>query len=98
ETYANKHLLIIGGTGFLGKVWWSLLLDRLPNVGKLYLVVRPRPNVSSSERFWSEIAPHPCLAPLRQRYDEEYEAFLRSKLVPIEGDVTQPCCGLDSHL
>lgn len=98
QTYNGKRLLVIGGTGFLGKVWWSLLLDRFPEVEKLYLVVRPRPNVSSSDRFWREIAPHPCLAPLERRYGQEYEAFLRRKLVPIEGDITQPFCGITPAL
>ena len=23
----GKSLLIVGGTGFLGKVWWAMLLD-----------------------------------------------------------------------
>src|SRR5690606_4888540 len=32
ELYDGKRLVVIGGTGFLGKVWWSLLLDRLPEI------------------------------------------------------------------
>jgi long-chain acyl-CoA synthetase len=98
ELYANKRLVVIGGTGFLGKVWWSLLLDRVPGIGRIYLVVRPKPGVSSSERFWKEIAPHPCLEPLRRHHGEQYDAFLRDKVVPVDGDITQPFCGLHEPL
>lgn len=98
DLYAGKRLIVIGGTGFLGKVWWSLLLDRLPEVGKLYLVVRPKPNMSSTERFWKEIAPHPCLEPLRVRHGSGYRAFLEDKVIPVDGDITQAYCGLNEAL
>lgn len=98
ELYANKRIVVIGGTGFLGKVWWSLLLDRLPVIERIYLVVRPKPGISSNERFWREIAPHPCLEPLRARYGDGYEAFLSDKVVPVDGDITQPFCGLPAPL
>ncbi len=98
ELYQNKRLVVIGGTGFLGKVWWSLLLDRLPAIDKLYLVVRAKPNMGSTERFWKEIAPHPCLKPLRDRYGDQYRTFLESKVIPIDGDITQPFCGLNEEL
>lgn len=98
ELYAQKRLIVIGGTGFLGKVWWSLLLDRLPVIDKLYLVVRPKPTMSSTERFWKEIAPHPSLKPLQDRHGAEYRAFLESKVVPVDGDITQPYCGISAAL
>jgi long-chain acyl-CoA synthetase len=98
DLYASKRLVVIGGTGFLGKVWWSLLLDRLPEIGKLYLVVRPKPQMTSTERFWKEIAPHPCLKPLQDRYGADYRAFLEDKVIPVDGDITQPYCGLDETL
>lgn len=98
ELYTNKRLVVIGGTGFLGKVWWSLLLDRLPEIGRIYLVVRAKPKMSSNDRFWQEIAPHPCLQPLRDRYGDAYHDFLSSKVVPVDGDITQSFCGLTEDL
>lgn len=98
ELYDGKRLVVIGGTGFLGKVWWSLLLDRLPEIGKVFLVVRPKSGATSEQRFWNEIAPHPCLQPLQERYGTDYETFLRSKVVPVDGDITQPFCGLSESL
>ena len=29
---AGKRLCVVGGTGFLGKVWVSMLLDRFPDL------------------------------------------------------------------
>lgn len=98
ELFANKRLVVIGGTGFLGKVWWSLLLDRFPEIGKIYLVVRAKPKMTSAERFWKEIAPHPSLQPLQEKYGQGYEAFIKEKVIPVDGDITQPFCGLSEDL
>ena len=38
----GARLVVLGGTGFLGKVFWSMLLDRYPGVGRIYLLVRPK--------------------------------------------------------
>jgi hypothetical protein len=40
ETFHGKNVLITGGTGFLGKVIVEKLLRCVPNVGKIFLLVR----------------------------------------------------------
>ncbi len=40
ETLAGKHILLIGATGFIGKVWLASLLKDLPDIGRIYLLVR----------------------------------------------------------
>ena len=59
KTLAGKNLIVVGTTGFLGKVYLAMLLDRYPEIGTLYTVVRARKTVTSEERWWSEIAPSP---------------------------------------
>jgi len=27
---------VVGGTGFLGKVWWAFLLSRFPDIERIY--------------------------------------------------------------
>ena len=99
RTLGGAHIVILGGTGFLGKVFWSMLLDRYPDIGRIYLVVRPKPDGTSPEgRFWSDIATSEALGPLRRAYGDRFEAFLRKKIVPIDGDMGRARCGLDDGL
>ena len=51
----GARLVVLGGTGFLGKVFWSMLLDRYPGVGRIYLVVRPKHGGTPESRFWAEV-------------------------------------------
>jgi long-chain acyl-CoA synthetase len=96
-TLAGKDLIVIGATGFLGKVCLAMLLHRYPGVGRLYTVVRSRKAVTSEERWWSEIAPSPVFDPLRQQH-ANLDAFFKEKIVPIDGDVTRPLLGIDKAL
>src|SRR5215472_12987853 len=40
ETLAGRHILLIGVTGFIGKVWLVDLLEKIPNIGKITLLIR----------------------------------------------------------
>lgn len=42
EFYRGRHLLITGATGFMGKVLVEKLLHSCPDIGTLYLLVRPK--------------------------------------------------------
>lgn len=94
----GANLLILGGTGFLGKIFWIMLLHRYPEVGRIYLLVRKSKTKTSEQRFWSEIATNEAFDPLRQQHGEGFEAFLKEKIVPIDGDVGLPLCGIDEAL
>ncbi len=91
----GARLLVVGGTGFLGKVWLSLLLHRFPEVEHVYLVVRAKGGLDSEERFWSEIAPSAVFDPLREQHPgAAFEEFLRSRITAIPGDVSRPMGGV----
>jgi long-chain acyl-CoA synthetase len=94
----GARLVVIGGTGFLGKIFWSMLLDRYPNVGRIFLVVRPKNGASPSDRFWGEVAGTEPVAPLKRAHNGGFEAFLRDKVVPVDGDMGRPLCGIDEAL
>lgn len=94
----GSRLVVLGGTGFLGKIFWAMLLDRYPNVGSIFLVVRPKGSGTPEARFWSETAASEVLEPLRKAHGSGFEAFLREKVVPIDGDMGRPLCGLDEAL
>jgi long-chain acyl-CoA synthetase len=93
--FEGARLLVLGGTGFLGKIFWIMLLDRFPEVGKIFLLVRSSKKQTSEERFWAEVATSEAMLPLREKYKDGFEAFLREKIVPIDGDVSRKKCGID---
>ncbi len=97
--FAGKRLIVVGGTGFLGKVWLSMILHRFPELGHIWLLVRPKGDQTPEERFWSTIAPSEVFEPLRERYPGgAFEDFLREKITPIAGDVVHPMLGFDEAL
>ena len=69
-----------------------MLLYRFPELGRVYLLVRSSPEA----RFYGTIAKSEPFRPIRDKYGEGYEAFLREKVVPIDGDVGKPLCGIDA--
>jgi len=92
----GRHLFLLGGTGFLGKVTLSMLLDRTPEIGRIYVMVRsPGAGANSEHRFWNSVLQSPPFQPLRDRHGAGLTEFIRSKLVIVDGDVTQPDLGLD---
>jgi long-chain acyl-CoA synthetase len=95
EIYKDKKIFFIGGTGFVGKVTLSMLLHNFPDVGKIYVTVRARDKQESLNRFWGSVVPSPTFDPLRDKYGDKFEDFIREKLVPVNGDVGSEFLGMD---
>src|ERR1700676_5185419 len=51
ETLAGKHLLLIGVTGFIGKVWLVDLLEKIPEIRKVTLLIRRNRTTTGQRRF-----------------------------------------------
>ncbi len=51
ETLAERHILLIGVTGFIGKVWLVDLLEKIPTIGKITLLIRRNRTTSAQRRF-----------------------------------------------
>src|SRR5690606_638886 len=98
HVFSQKNLIVVGGTGFLGKVWLSLILDRFPDIGQIYLVVRPKGDLSSEERFHKKVLTSEVFVPLRQKYGDDFESFISEKVTPIAGDISVPLCGTTPQL
>lgn len=93
-TLAGKRILVTGATGFVGKVTLTLLLHRYPEVGRVFVLVRPGTGGSAEARFFDKVvASHP-FDPLRLELGDRFDAFLREKCVPIAGDVSDPLLGV----
>jgi len=97
ETLAGKHLLLIGVTGFIGKVWLVDLLEKIPNIGKVTLLIRRNRTTSAQRRFEKIVEESPTFDVLQDRYGAKLAAFLREKVEVVEGDVSQHGLGLDKE-
>jgi thioester reductase-like protein len=97
ESLKGKEVLLIGGTGFIGKVWLANLLADLPEIGKVYLLIRRSRSMTPWQRFVRILEASPVFDPLFERYGNTFEKFLGERIEVVEGDVTQPRLGLDAE-
>ncbi|MGA9413233.1 MAG: SDR family oxidoreductase, partial [Terriglobales bacterium] len=95
KALGGKHVMLIGVTGFIGKVWLANTLMDLPEIGKLYLLIRRQKSNPAQTRFEKMIEGAPVFDPLFEKYDNRLGALLAEKIEVVEGDVSQPGLGLD---
>src|SRR6202521_4698078 len=95
DTLANRHILLVGVTGFIGKVWLVDLLENVSNIGKITLLIRRNRTTSAQRRFEKIIEESPAFDTLQARHGRQLGAFLREKVEVVEGDVSLPGLGLD---
>jgi thioester reductase-like protein len=94
HAFAAKHVMLIGVTGFIGKVWLANTLLDLPNVKRIYLLIRRQKSNPAERRFEKLVEDSPVFDPLFERYGARLDDFLREKIEIVEGDVSQPDLGL----
>jgi len=95
EALAGRHILLIGVTGFIGKVWLVDLLENIPAIGRITLLIRRNRTTSAQRRFERIVEESPALDTLHERHGLKLGAFLKEKIEVVEGDVSQPGLGLD---
>ena len=95
ETLAGRHILLIGVTGFIGKVWLVDLLEKIPNIGRITLLIRRNRTTSALRRFEKIVEESPAFDPLQELHGGKLGAFLNEKVEVVEGDVSLPGLGLD---
>jgi thioester reductase-like protein len=91
---AGKHVMLIGVTGFIGKVWLVNMLMDLPEIGRIYLLIRRQKSNPAQHRFEKLVEDSPVFDPLYKRYGVGLARFLRERVEVVEGDVSQPELGL----
>ncbi len=94
ETLRGKQILLVGVTGFIGKVWLVNLLSDLPDIGKVYLLIRRQRSVTAQRRFEKMVEESPAFDALHKRYGDDLARFLGERIEVVEGDVSQPNLGL----
>ena len=95
QALRGKRILLVGVTGFIAKVWLEHLLSQVPDIGKIYLLVRRQRTNTARRRFEKIVEGSPVFDRLEVRYGKNLSAFLSEKIEVVEGDVSQPGLGLD---
>jgi hypothetical protein len=90
----GKHILLIGGTGFIGKVWLANLLTDVPDVGRVYLLIRGHRTATALQRFQRIIEESPVFDQLAAQHDDGLADFLRKRVEVLSGDASKPNLGL----
>ncbi len=93
-TLRGKQILLIGGTGFIGKVWLANLLTELPEIGRIHLLIRGHRTATPLERFERMVSESPVFDRLAERHGDRFADFLRERVEVVAGDASKPGLGL----
>jgi long-chain acyl-CoA synthetase len=96
QTFAGKHVLLTGASGFVGKVWLAMMLERAPDVARIYVLLRSKSLLPARERFEKIVNTSPVFGPLHERLGARLSQFIADKVEVIEGDLCAPDLSLDA--
>lgn len=94
DSMTGKNVMLIGFTGFIGKVWLVKLLQEVPDIGKVYLLIRRQRSVTAQRRFEKIASESPVFDKLHEIHGDDFSKFLAEKIEVVEGDVSLPGLGL----
>lgn len=94
EALAGRHLVLTGATGFVGKVYLSLLLSRVPQIGRVTLLARRGRFASAADRLAHIFDTSPALRPVRALAGADLAGWLDARVEVLDADLCAPACGL----
>jgi nucleoside-diphosphate-sugar epimerase len=99
QFYAGRTILLTGGTGFVGQGLVAKILRDLPQVRRLYLLLRPRrlPDgamIAAAQRLDDDLFAADVMARFR-REDPQGFAAARARTRALDFDMSAPDLGLD---
>jgi len=95
EKLSGRNFFITGVTGFLGKIILEKLLRSIPDIGTIYLLIRPKKDISSSERL-SRLIKSRVFNRLRGER-KDFEEYAIQHLRVIGGDVAIDKLGMSDE-
>ncbi len=98
DFFRDKTILITGGPGFLGRILVAKILTALPDIRKIYLLIRPRTesngSICSAEERLEEFFSLSVFEKLREIHGPQFDSWIREKVFAVEGDLTYERLGL----
>ena len=100
DFFRGKILFVTGGTAFLGQPMVAKILTTLPDVEKIYLLIRSRTDTagkhtSAQERLENELLTSDVFASLRHLHGANFDAWAKQKLTAVEGELTHEHLGFN---
>lgn len=89
DYFGGRNVFITGGTGFVGKVLIEKLLYEFRNIGKIYIMLRPKAGRPIRKRL-DEMIEGAVFERVRKECPQQFD-----KLHPIAGDVGFPGLGIN---
>ncbi|XP_073831838.1 putative fatty acyl-CoA reductase CG5065 [Musca autumnalis] len=89
--YQDQEIFVTGGTGFIGKVLVEKILRSLPNISKLYILIRSKKNQTPEDRLKKLLE----IPVFRRVHTEQPESF--RKIIPIAGDCCEKELGISTQ-
>ena len=77
RAFAGKHVMLIGVTGFIGKVWLANTLLDLSDVERIYLLIRRQKSNPAERRFEKMVEDSPVFDPLFERHGDSFPISAR---------------------
>ena len=99
EFFYGKVILIAGATGFLGQALVAKILTALPDVKRIYLLIRSQTGANGEkrtamDRLENEVFTSSAFAKLKQIHGERFDGWVREKVCAVEGDLAYERLGL----
>src|SRR5262249_13694656 len=92
EFFTGRTVLVTGATGFLGKAIVEKALRGLPDVHRIYLLIRPKERgsraVPADQRFRDEVLKSSIFDRLRRELGDKFDDMIAAKIAVIAGDLT----------
>jgi nucleoside-diphosphate-sugar epimerase len=103
DFYNGQSVLLTGATGFLGKPVIEKLLRSCPDIGHIYVLIRPRRDgsrgvVDAQTRFDREVITSGVFARLREEWGPGFDDRVAAKLTVVSGDLSREKLGLADDL
>ncbi len=88
KSLTGRSVLLLGTTGFLGKVVLAMLLERF-SVRRLHCIVRSTRSQSAADRFRAEVLGSDMMKPLRARFADSFDAWVEEQVEVHDGGLRE---------